>query len=188
MQFFGGSSNSLSESTKSKLFNYRYQVFVEQLGWALNTPYGVETDEFDHEETVYVIADDSDQNIIGCARLLPTTFPYLLETVFPELLNGMPPPKSADIWELSRFTSINPNEPSDRKQGQLSAPTTAQLLKEAIRHAKAQGAKRMISVSPIGVERLLRSLGLKSHRAGPPQVIDGHTLIACWIDLENTIF
>lgn len=183
MNIVVGSSKEFSETQKNELYSYRYNVFVERLGWDLDACQGLETDAYDHDKTVYVIAKDDEEEIVGCARLLPTTLPYLLEEVFPELLNGLVPPKASDIWELSRFTSLNLAEGLRDNNGQLSNKTTAELLMHAIKIAKARGAKRIISVSPIGVERLLRSLGIKSHRAGPPITADGHTLIACWIDL-----
>lgn len=183
MDFIGCISSELSSDIVYDLYRYRYEVFVKRLGWSLNTPNGIEKDEFDHEETFYVIANDDEKNIVGCARLLPTTAPYLLERVFPDLLNGLSPPKSKYIWELSRFTSMDLNESIHESVGQISSIATGEILKEAISFAKNQGAKRLISVSPIGVERLLRRLRIKSHRAGPPLIIDGRTLIACWIDL-----
>jgi len=184
MEFITGSSEAMSDNVKTEVFSYRYKVFVEQLGWELDTPVGREVDQFDHKDTMYVIAKNQDQEIVGCARLLPTTMPYLLEEVFPELLNGLAPPKSADIWELSRFTSLDLKEKGIPANSQFSLDTTVDLLTQTIECAKKQGAKKIISVSPIGVERLLRKAGFKAHRAGPPKIIDGYPLVACWIDVE----
>jgi energy-coupling factor transporter ATP-binding protein EcfA2 len=47
------------------------------------------------------------------------------------------------------------------------------------------GAQKLITVSPLGVERLLRKAGFKAYRAGPPMVIDGHAIFANWIDCEE---
>ena len=44
-------------------------------------------------------------------------------------------------------------------------------------------AQRLITVSPLGIERLLRREGFRAHRAAPPQIIDGHPIFACWIDV-----
>jgi len=185
MEFIAGAYTNIPSNLIADVFNYRYKVFVEQLGWELDTPYGREVDQFDHDDTVYVVARDENEDIVGCSRLLPTTSPYLLEEVFPQLLNGMSPPKSSDIWELSRFTSFDLNEETMSKNGQFSAEVTVELLKETILCAKEHGAKKIISVSPIGVERLLRKAGFKAHRAGPPMIIDGYPLVACWIELSG---
>lgn len=186
LKFTEGLYDQLSNPERYKLFNYRYQVFVKQLGWKLETEPELETDEFDHDQTLYIIANNKNNDVVGCARLLPTTLPYLLEEVFPELLNGMAPPKEQKTWELSRFTSMDLKTQKMTQVGQLSSPITAELLKRSMRAAKQYGAERMISVSPVGIERLLRGLGIIAHRAAPPKIIDGYPLIACWVDLiEN---
>jgi len=182
MEFLTGTTETLSTHAQSALFDYRFRVFVEALGWQLDTEIGQEKDQFDHDDTLYVIAKEADR-VVGCARLLPTTLPYLLEEVFPELLNGMAPPKDAKIWELSRFTSLDPDAPAANARQQFSSDSSVALLQAAMKSAKAQGASRMISVSPIGVERLLRRAGFKCHRAGPPKIIDDYPLVACWIEL-----
>lgn len=178
MQYISGNASVLPKETYSALFNYRYQVFVEKLGWELDTRANWEEDEFDRPETVYVIAQSDEEKIIGCARLLPTSSEYLLEKVFPELLNGLAAPKDSSIWELSRFTSIDPSARcSDQKPQQFSAEGTVALLKASIKSAKQRGAKRLISVSPIGVERLLRRSGFVANRIGPPKIVNGYGLV-----------
>jgi len=57
-------------------------------------------------------------------------------------------------------------------------------LSTTIDCAAAHGAKRLITVSPIGIERLLRHTGVHAHRAGPPMIIDGHPIFACWIEID----
>ena len=186
MKFITGSYSSLTNTTRNALFAYRYQVFIEHLGWELETPEGIEIDQFDHAETVYIIAKSEAQDIIGCARLLPTDSPYLLEEVFPELLNGQPPPKDPRIWELSRFTAFDLKSNEVAISGQFSSDATVELLRQTLMNARSLGAQSIISVSPIGVERLLRRAGFKAHRAGPPKIIDGYPLVACRINLlEN---
>ncbi|MDU6100815.1 MAG: acyl-homoserine-lactone synthase AbaI, partial [Acinetobacter sp.] len=99
MNVIAGFQNNFSEGLYTKFKNYRYRVFVEYLGWELNCPNNEELDQFDKIDTAYVVAQDRESNIIGCARLLPTTQPYLLGEIFPQLLNGMPIPCSPEIWE-----------------------------------------------------------------------------------------
>jgi N-acyl-L-homoserine lactone synthetase len=57
------------------------------------------------------------------------------------------------------------------------------LLRACLQFAAAQGARRLISVSPLGVERLLSRAGFRSHRAGPPMMVDGQPIFACFIEL-----
>jgi N-acyl-L-homoserine lactone synthetase len=186
MYVLSGASEELPKGLHSKVSTYRHKVFVEQLGWELNTQNGAELDQFDRPDTVYVVAQDDEGQVFGCARLLPTTRPYLLGEVFPQLLNGLPPPNSPDVWELSRFAAMDLNNHTS-KQGQFSSPVAIKLLQESIARAASHGAKRLITVSPIGIERLLRRAGFHSHRAGPPMIVDGHPIFACWIELKQSV-
>jgi len=179
-----GRQEDLPDGLYLKVANYRHKVFVERLGWQLQTFDNTEQDQFDRFDTIYVISRDEQGNISGCARLLPTTQPYLLGDVFPQLLNGMPAPNSPDVWELSRFAAVDFNAQPLSASGQFSSPITIKLLQAAIAVAAAQGAKRVITVSPVGVERLLKHTGFHAHRAGPPMIVDGHPIFACWIETE----
>lgn len=183
MDVVSGAREALRPELCSRVAHYRHQVFVERLGWQLQTRDGVELDEFDRPDTVYVIAQDDDGDIIGFARLLPTTRPYLLADVFPQLLNGLPPPRSPDVWELSRFSAVDLNGPAQSVQGRFDSSIALRLLEESIACAGSGGARRLITVSPLGVERLLHRGGFHAHRAGPPTVVDGHPLFACWIEI-----
>lgn len=185
MHVQSGSAAGLPDGLYAKLASYRYKVFIERLGWRVKSCGEHEADQFDRPDTVYVVAQDPLGRISGCARLLPTHRPYLLGEVFPQLLNGLEPPRSPDVWELSRFAAVDLHSPV-AAQGQISSPVAIGLLREAVATAIAHGAKQLVSVSPIGVERLLRAAGFRAWRAGPPMVIDGHPIFACWIDLQSS--
>ncbi len=187
MKVISGVSGGLSEDLFDKVSSYRHKVFIEMLGWELQTKNGVELDQFDRPDTLYVIAQDDEGTINGCARLLPTDRPYLLGEVFPQLLNGQPLPASPEVWELSRFAAVDFNTQTSSALGQFSSEIAVSLLRHSIVCAAKQGAKRLITVSPLGVERLLRRAGFHSHRAGPPMIISGHPIVACWIEIERNI-
>ncbi|MDR0806022.1 MAG: GNAT family N-acetyltransferase [Enterobacteriaceae bacterium] len=185
MEFLSGSTESLPCGLENELAAYRYKVFIEKLGWELDTPIGFERDQFDKPDTIYVIARNNHKEIIGCSRLLPTSEPYLLSEVFPQLLNGNPPPHSPMIWEISRFSALDLNASSLEKQkGSLSSVVAAGLLEESINYLKQFQVTTIITVSPLAVERLIKGLGYKVHRGGAPVLIDGHPVIACIIDIN----
>ncbi|WP_026959144.1 acyl-homoserine-lactone synthase [Aliagarivorans taiwanensis] len=187
MEFTSGTAkqlNSYNESTYIELANYRYQVFVEKLGWELDTPEGFEKDQFDREDTVYIVSRDEEGAINGCSRLLPTHKPYLLGEVFPQLMNDFPLPCSKDIWEVSRLTTL------DTKAAVGSKPDpkiTTELAFKTLKVAKEHGAKHVVGVATLMIERLYRRLGLRCHRLGKPQIIDGYALVALSIDLQEQL-
>lgn len=183
MNRIAGSSNTIGKELYTQVAHYRHKVFIEMLGWELETRNGEELDQFDRPDTLYVVSQDDDGKVNGCARLLPTSQPYLLGEIFPQLMNGAEVPCSDEIWELSRFASVDFNSRTTSALSQFSSEITTELLKESIAFAAANGAKRLITVSPIGIERLLRRMGIRAHRAGPPMIINGHPIFACWIDI-----
>jgi N-acyl-L-homoserine lactone synthetase len=42
----------------------------------------------------------------------------------------------------------------------------------------------LITVSPLGIERLIRRLGIRAERAGAPKMIGGQAMFACWIAVQ----
>lgn len=181
MQTIFGKSREFAPELENALAAYRHKIFIERLGWQLPVENGMERDQFDHPDTLYVVSREANGAICGCARLLPTTEPYLLSEVFPHLLAGAPIPNTRDVWELSRFAaaSIEPNSMVD------AARNTRNLLAAAVKSAAEQGAKRLITVSPLGIERLLHRMGVHAHRAGPPALADGKPIFACWIEIDE---
>lgn len=181
MQTTIGKSKELPPALEAALATYRHKIFIERLGWQLAVDDGKERDQFDHPETLYVMTRLPDDTICGCARLLPTTEPYLLSEVFPHLLSGAPVPHSRDVWELSRFAAatIDPDSSVD------AAVNTRCLLAAAVKVASEHGARRLITVSPLGIERLLHRMGVHAHRAGPPMLADGKPIFACWIEIDE---
>ena len=183
MDIVTGTWSTLTDDTISRMARYRHRVFVETLGWNLRCADGLELDQFDRPDTMYVIARRG-ESVVGTARLLPTSRPYLLGDVFPQLMGSLPIPEAEDVWELSRFTAVD----FDAVVGvhgreQFSSSVAVSLLRSALEVASSSGVKRLITVSPLGVERLLRRNGFVAHRAAPPVLIDGHPLYACWIEV-----
>lgn len=189
MDISTGNSRELSTNVMTELARYRHKVFVEKLGWELKCSDGQELDQFDGPQARYVIGRSSANDIIASARLLPTTQPYLLSEVFPYVLNGAAVPNAPDIWELSRFASVDfsastvPTVSSRREQS-----IAIELLRASMAYSASLGARRLITVSPIGIERLLQRAGIVMRRAGPPTLINGHPIFACWIDCQNAHF
>jgi acyl homoserine lactone synthase len=179
-----GTISELPIGLEIALAAYRYEVFIKALQWQLPVESGLERDQFDRPDTLYVVVGDACGNVCGCARLLPTTRAYLLDEVFPELMNGSPAPHSAEVWELSRFSTMAPGESSVPSREEARRRFCA-LFASVIEVAGAQGATRLITFTALGVERILRSIGIHAHRVGPPQMIDDKPVLALWIELDD---
>lgn len=135
-------ANRLPHGLNLLTATYRQRVFVEHLGWQFVAVYdGMEQDQFDHSDALYVVARDEVGDVCGCVRLLPTICLYLLSEAFPQLLNGALPSRSPEVWELSRFMAmLTPIRP--RRQHSLLPRLRSDYLKRpwpALRHV-APGA------------------------------------------------
>lgn len=166
------------------LASYRHSVFVEELGWNLPCENGLERDDFDRDDTIHIVAQDSKGRVCGCARLLPTTKAYLLAEVFPELMNGMPLPRSREVWELSRFSTRSAGS-DEVLTKEMQRERFCILFRALTQEALKQGAERLITFTAMGVERILRNIGIHAHRVGPSRLIDGKPVLALWLELDS---
>jgi acyl homoserine lactone synthase len=168
----------------NQIFSYRYSVFVERLKWTLpDAGAGLEVDQFDRDSTYHVCVRDAGATV-GYARLLPTTEPYLLSEVFPELMDGVLIPRSSDVWELSRFCSFDHRSPSEHRR-QADFWGCQAVLRAAVQCALEYGVSRLIAVSAVAMERILSRLGVNASRASPTMQLHGHDVFAFWIDLDD---
>lgn len=179
--YSAGTKQQLQPQLFEQIGKYRREVFINQLGWQLRAIDGMELDEFDSPEAVYVCSHDDEGRVSGVARLLPTTSPYLMEKVFPQLWAGKVLPRDAQIWELSRFAAVMPS--SNRQLAhQASAKHASTLLRRVMHTTSLLGANTLITVSPIGMERLLRLSGFRAMRAGAPMVNHGESIVGLQIE------
>jgi acyl-homoserine lactone synthase len=87
------------------MYAMRYRVAVDKWGWKIpDIQVGYDKDQFDTENTVYLIEPDAERrHVIGCARLNPTTAPHLMSEVFADACDLSGLAIGEDIWECSRF-------------------------------------------------------------------------------------
>lgn len=116
-----GMVHELNSSDFNQLSAYRHKVFIETLGWTLQTQVEHELDQFDRPDTRYIIVKDNAGHICGCARLLPTTLPYLLGEIFPQLLNGQAHHCVKSLEEVIS-TSTTPPRLKEKAQSSLENP------------------------------------------------------------------
>jgi acyl-homoserine lactone synthase len=80
----------------------RHECYIVERKWdGLQDRGGLEYDQFDRDDTVYLLCIDDGQ-LIGGARMHPTTKPTVLSSVCPELANVKGIPVAPDVWEWTR--------------------------------------------------------------------------------------
>lgn len=84
----------------------RYRVVVCEWGWDIpGVLVGYEADQFDTDETVYVIVQNELGEVVASSRLNPTVRPHMLSELFADRCDLQPWPVGADVWECSRFVT-----------------------------------------------------------------------------------
>ena len=162
------------------MFRLRARVFAGRLGWNVRLHGGMEIDEYDDAHARYLLLLDHGR-VAGGWRLRPTTQPYMLERVFPQLLNGQRAPRHPRVWEVSRFAI----ETGGGRHASFGLNQAARVLMSApARFALDHGIDRYVMVASAGAERLYRNAGLIVGRYGPPQRIGSVLSLGCWIDID----
>lgn len=161
VQIITAKRNKMPAPLLRNMYRLRYKVFCQRLKWEVQDFGELEIDEFDYRNPEYIIAKDQIENVVGCWRLIPTTEKYMLEEVFSFLLGDMPLPKDENIWELSRFAVVD-SHTNDQK---LSLASIL-MIKQVIDFALKNNITSYLAVTSIGVERLLKSVGIPMKRIG----------------------
>ena len=101
--------------------------------------------------------------------MLKDTFPELCEEQIPE---------AEDVWELSRFAV----QAKERTSMQFS-DTARHAIREIVAFGVKQKLHSYVTVTTVGVERMLRKLGIRIDRLGRPQQIGVENTVALRISL-----
>jgi acyl homoserine lactone synthase len=160
----------------------RFEVFRERLGWEVPCVDRREIDDYDSLDPTYMLVKDSHGAVTGCWRMLPTTTPYMMKDTFPQTLGGQVAPEDETIWELSRFAL-------GRHEGSTSrfCDTVLLMMARAVEHAMSQGVTAFVSVTTTAIERLMKSLGLKTQRFAPPVQIGIEKTVAFRLEVNQEV-
>ncbi len=178
-------NGSLDQRAAMGMYRLRHDVFHDRLGWEVTTDNGMEHDEFDHADPVYVLAKGDEDEVLGCWRLLPTTGPNMLRDTFPQLLHGQPAPQQPDVWELSRFAVMVPKHESS---GFGFSDIPLKMMQWIVLFARHNGIKRYVTVTTVAVERLIRKQGINVSRLGTPIKIGRVMTVACSIEMDEITY
>ncbi|MCW3838188.1 acyl-homoserine-lactone synthase [Sphingomonas canadensis] len=123
------------------MFAARKQVFVDLLGWQVPVLEGqYEIDQFDNADARYLIVTDGGEHHLASARLLPTTRPHILDSLFPALC-AAPVPRGPDTFEITRFCLDRNITAAQRRDARN------RLVSALVVHALATGVRTYTGVA-----------------------------------------
>ena len=154
-----GPSNSY---TLRAMFEDRKSIFVDLLRWDVPVLDGrFELDQFDDGRATYLIVADEQGDHLGSARLLPTTRPHILGSLFLDLC-AAPPPTGPQVYEITRFCL-------SRRQNAVSRRATRNRLVSGLAwHALAHGIQTYTGVAEIGWLQQILAFGWDCRPLGTP--------------------
>lgn len=162
--------NALNEPRlMDQMFRLRAATFHKRLNWAVEVNDGLERDQFDEANPMYVLSIDDYGQLQGALRLLPTTGPHMLRDVFSELLDDDQPVVSPVVWESTRFC-VSANAAAQRGNNQLNR-VTGELLAGIVEIGQHVGLSSVISVYDARMRRILRLAGCPADEIGTPKRI-----------------
>lgn len=172
-----------SENTEllTKMYRLRAKIFSKRLGWSVNADHGIERDEFDTFKARYILVT-SDKQVVGCARFLDFSQSTMVASHFSDLLDSSAPICTRAAVESSRFCIDT--EALRSKSGDASGrKATGLLISAMIEWAALHRYKAIVTVTDVGIERLLRRLNVPFERLGRPRRIEQTMAVVGQVDI-----
>jgi acyl-homoserine lactone synthase len=155
----------------------RKRIFFDALHWQIPVAAGIfEIDQFDTDDAIYLLDIAEGDQHLGSARLLPTTEPHILGSLFPQLCDDVVPTGS-DIWEITRWC----NAPRMRRDNALQSRERlgVALTEFAVKH----GVTHFTCVAELPWITKLREIGWPTTLLGAPSDVKGEMLAALLIEV-----
>ncbi len=181
-------SDKTEDEYLSEVFTLRNQVFAEMLKWQVVSLSGMEVDRYDLMNPWYITIENSQKKVVGTWRAMPSSGPYMLRDIFPELARGEEIPNDPSIWEISRFGV----EQMAKANGGLNeddcvAALTLDLLNTFQIFARKKNVSALVAVTSCAAERILKKLGFQVRRMGDGKAMKVGKVwcTAIWIDCAD---
>ena len=139
---------------------------------------GLEYDQFDTPAARYVLWLDDRHQARGVTRLIPTTQPYMLQALWPELIDG-PLPQTLTIWQATRFGCDRDLDAQTRRR------VVAELICGCQEFGIANCISKYIGVMPLPIFRhVIAAAGCCVTQLGPSHRMQRNHIAAAYIDVS----
>jgi acyl-homoserine lactone synthase len=162
------------------MFAARKRIFIDLLKWDLPVLAGqYEVDQFDDVHASYLIVADAHDNHLASARLLPTTRPALLDSLFADLI-AAELPQGPQVLEITRFCL------SREAGARLRREARDALLVGLVEFALANQIQTYTGVAELAWFEQIQGFGWACHALGEPRGTGKQALVALRIDIDET--
>jgi acyl-homoserine lactone synthase len=164
-----------------RMFRMRHAFYVEGHGWAdLKSKEGLEVDEFDDANAVYLMSIDPFGDVAVAVRLNPTTGPTLLGK-FPDY-SDEELPKADTIWDISRWIAA----PEHRRADNPRWPSNHQreLMIGILEFCLSRGLTHLTMLAELRLAERILSYGWPLRYLGAPRTYEGGKGVAVAAEVE----
>jgi len=154
----------------------RARIFVDAWRWRLPvTSEGLEIDQYDTDDAIYLSDFDETCDHLASLRLLPTMRPHLMTDLFPDLCADGPI-VGDDVWEISRLCT-SPELPPDQHR-----PMRNRLADAMLEFGFLFDIRRFVGVTNLQYLSRMLAFGWDCMPLGLPQAMDGVPVGAFVVD------
>jgi N-acyl-L-homoserine lactone synthetase len=174
VQVIVGSDNSECRPQLEEMFRQRYQIFIVEKGWKLDTKNGLEIDTYDTPDSIYLLEYEKSGKLGASMRANATHEACMLAELFADMCE-QEIPRGPDIWELTRGALS-----ADLRRSGIYGRVMCSMFEAGL----LWGAKKGIGI--VTVEYLMRQIrfGMDARPLGPPRQIDGEPHVATVFDFS----
>jgi N-acyl-L-homoserine lactone synthetase len=145
----------------------RHKIFVERQGYQVPTYRGMEWDAFDTPAAVYLMWRDDLKQVRAIARLIPTTFPYMIKELWPHLISGHDLPSTPQVWEVTRLGVDRSLLPAVRRR------VFGEMMCACGEFARELGIREYYVLTHPSIIRSIAAAGCSTRLLGRPQTMGG---------------
>jgi acyl-homoserine lactone synthase len=160
-------------------FRIRHDIYVGERKWMqLAKPDGLERDQFDTEEAIYLLAIDRGK-VIGGSRLLSSLKPHLLSEVFPHLaLKDIP--RGPNIYEWTRVHVIK-----ERREGRNRGLALGNIFCGILEYCLANEIVALTAIVEMWWLPHFHEMGWTLKPLGMPELISGEWSTAVLLEVNE---
>ena len=163
-------------------YRLRHRIFVQRKHWQIPVWDGMEYDQFDTPAANYFIWRDRGGEARGVARFSPTQLPYMLQTLWPEMVQSEPLPSDPRVWEGSRIGIEHALNPVQRRR------ILGELFCAYLEFGLRNNIDRFLVLMPLSfLKRVVAGVGWPPTFLGPVQKIERVSVVAASMKVNAKI-
>jgi N-acyl-L-homoserine lactone synthetase len=89
--------------TVPDIHRLRYREFIERQRYDVPVFKDMEYDRYDTPVAVHIAWRDDSGQVRGAIRISPTSYPYMIKDLWPEIVESCPLPDTDKVWEATRM-------------------------------------------------------------------------------------